>query len=348
MSPGVARVLGIAAALILSGYIVFDGWRQHGKDRLAITLVQAVGFLVVSMAVALIFLTPERLPSEVSIDLRTWGLMVVIGMVSCFFIQRYFGKKEGLTGDQILTLWVYGGLSALFGARLLHVSVNWGDYAHAPITALLFWDGGMAFVGGALAALVFTALYLRKNGFGLRALDALTLGVALTHGFGRIGCFAAGCCYGRETDSALAVAFPPGSIAQFTMAHAGIIGPFDSTPTLHPTQLYSSALTFLVGFVLLAWFRSGRSKPGTIVAGYFLLYPVVRFMIELIRGDPEREFPLVRYPLDDPRILSTTQTAALVLVPLAAAAMVYLLKRPEVRLPAAGAAPEEAPRGSPS
>ena len=71
-------------------------------------------------------------------------------------------------------------------------------------------------------------------------------------------------------------------------------------------------------------------------------------MIELIRGDPEREFPLLRYPLEDPRILSTTQTAALVLVPLAAAAMVYLLKRPEVRLPAAGAAPEEAPRGSPS
>ncbi|MEQ9503689.1 MAG: prolipoprotein diacylglyceryl transferase [Deltaproteobacteria bacterium] len=317
MSPGTARVLGFVAVFVLSGYIVYDGLKTHGRAKLTVTLLQAVGFFVVSMGVALVFLTPERLPPEVVINLRSWGLMVVVGMTTCFLIQRHFGRGAGLTGEQILTLWVYGGICALIGARGLHVSVNWSDYAANPVSALTFWDGGMAFVGGALGALAFAFIYLRRIGLGLAALDALTLGVALTHGFGRIGCFMAGCCYGRPTDLPWAVSFPVGSLAQFTMAYLGQIGPTDPTPHLHPTQLYESLLTFAIGFVLLFIYLKKKPRPGTIVAGYFLAYSVVRFLIELVRDDPEREFPFIRWPADDPRMFSTTQTVSVVLVPLA-------------------------------
>jgi phosphatidylglycerol:prolipoprotein diacylglycerol transferase len=133
------------------------------------------------------------------------------------------------------------------------------------------------------------------------------------------------------------------------MAYAGTIGPLDPTPPLHPTQIYASGLTFAIGFVLLFWFLKGKPKPGMIVAGYFVLYPVVRFLIELVRGDPERSFPLIAYPAENPRIFSTTQTAALFLVPLAIYAMVRLARQPAPeRSPEAAVAPEEAHRGTPS
>lgn len=327
LSPSTARVLGFVAVFVLSGYIIYDGLKTHGREKLTVTLLQAFGFFVVSIAVALIFLTPERLPHEVVIDLRSWGLMVVIGMTSCFLIQRYFGGRAGLTGEQILTIWVYGGIAALVGARGLHVLVNWGDYAANPVTALTFWDGGMAFVGGAIFALAFALIYLKRLGLGLAALDALCLGVALTHGFGRIGCFLAGCCYGRPTDLPWAVSFPVGSLAQFTMAYLGQIGPTDPTPHVHPTQLYESFLTFAIGFFLLWVYLKKRPKPGTIVAGYFILYSVVRFLIELVRDDPERSFPLIQWPADDPRILSTTQTVSVVLVPIAIYALWRIHRR---------------------
>lgn len=318
-----ARWLGLAAAVLLSAYIVWDGYRTHGRARLGLTLLQAGAFFAVAFGGAYLLLTPENLPPEFGLPLRTWGLMVVIGMSTCFLVQRWLGREVGLTGDQILTIWVYGGIAALIGARGLHVLVNWSSYAEAPATALNFTDGGMAFIGGALGSLLFSVLYLRRTGAPmLLSLDALVLGIALTHGFGRLGCFFAGCCYGQATDLPWGVSFPVGSIAQYTMAQAGHIAETAATPHVHPTQLYEAGLTFVVGFALLAWHRR-RPTPGMIVAGYFLAYPVVRFLLETIRDDPEREF-LFRFPAEAPRILSTTQTVSLVLVPVAIAAMIYL------------------------
>ena len=316
LTPDSARLWGFAVAFVLSAYIVFDGYKTHGRERLALTLMQAGAFFAVAFGVAYVFITPDRLPEAFGIPLRMYGLMVVIGMVSCFFIQRHFGRRLGLTGDQILTIWVYGGISAIVGARGLHVFVNWSEYAAQPMAAFQFWDGGLAFIGAALASLLFSLIFLRRIGAPLLpSLDALTLGVALTHGFGRLGCFFAGCCYGRASDLPWAVSFPVGSIAQYTMVQLGTLAEGLPTPHLHPTQLYEAAVTFAIGGALLLWYRRG-AKPGMIVTGYLAAYPCMRFLLELVRDDPEREF-LVRIPEEAPRLLSTTQTVALLVVPAA-------------------------------
>lgn len=315
LGPQLAQVLAILVSVGLSAYVVWDGLKLHGRTQLPALLAQAALVLAVGLGLSLYFLTPGRLPPELAIDIRSWGVMVVVGMYSCFFIQRHYGQKVGLTGDQILSIWVYGGLLAVVGARGLHVLVNWSDYAEAPLTALKFWDGGMAFIGAAVIAAGFSFFYLRRLGQGLVALDALALGVAMTHGLGRIGCFLAGCCYGQATDLPVGVSFPVGSIAQFTQAQLGLIQSTEPTAHLHPTQLYEAAFCFLIGFFLWSRYRRG-AVPGTIIAGYFALYPFARFFVELVRDDPEREF-LFRFPAEAPVILSTTQTSALVLVPLA-------------------------------
>lgn len=342
LTAGSARTWAFVAAVLLSLYIVFDGYRSHGKAKLGVTLLQAGAFFVVSAWAVYAFVVPENLPSGVfGLPLRTYGLMVVTGMVTCFFIQRHFGKKVGLTGDQILTVWVYGGVTALVGARGLHVLVNWGDYADAPRTALAFWDGGLVFIGAALSSLAFAVWYLRKVEVPiLRSLDALTLGIALTHGFGRLGCFFAGCCYGRPTDLPWGVSFPVGSIAQYTLVQMGVLAEGVPTPHLHPTQMYEAAATFTIGFGLLAWYLKGRPRPGMILTGYLLAYPVTRFFLELVRDDPEREF-LVRIPEEAPRILSTSQTGALIIVPVALLVLRWLKNRPEDTPPAPQAAASE-------
>ena len=105
----------------------------------------------------------------------------------------------------------------------------------------------------------------------LAYLDTLIPFVALAQGFGRIGCFLAGCCYGRETDSFLGVIFPYGSIAP-----SGI--------KLLPTQLFSSAGDFLLflGLLLLA----GRVRQrGVVGSAYLIAYGIGRFAMEFLRGD---------------------------------------------------------------
>lgn len=337
-----ARILGALVAVLLSLYIVWDGRRGEAPKKLSVLWAQAVLFLLGSLAVIYWFVTPERLPPEFFVPLRTWGLMVVVGMFVCFFIQRRLGREVGLAGEDVLTIWVYGGIAAIIGARLVHVSVNWGDYAEAPLSVFQFWDGGMAYIGSMLGALIFATVYLLRSNKPLFAsLDVLCLGVALTHGFGRLGCFSAGCCYGKSTELFWGVSFPAGSIAQYAMQTAGIVGPGQPTPHLHPTQLLSSALTFALGLALYLWWRRAKPQPGLLVAAYLMTYPSLRFLVELLRGDPEREF-LFRWPEAEPYILSTTQTGALVIVPLAAVAF-WAIKSGRLREPTVSGTPASHP-----
>lgn len=316
-SPSTARLAAVIATVLLGAFIIWDGLRTDGKGRLGVLLLQAGLFTGIGVAAALAFLTPERLPETVQIDLRSWGLFTVLSLLLGFAVQRRFGRRAGLSSEQILSIWVYGGIFLLIGARGLHVALNWGDYAAQPLAAIAFWDGGLALLGGILPAILFVILFLGRQGLGLAALDAIILGVALSQGVGRIGCFLAGCCYGQVTDSWLGVSFPLGSIAQFTLAHQGHIDWAESTPPLHPTQLYEAAAAFAVGLMLLFVHRRGTARPGAVTCGYLLAYPAARFLLEILRYDPEREF-LFRWPAEAPLILSTAQTTAVLLMPLAA------------------------------
>jgi phosphatidylglycerol:prolipoprotein diacylglycerol transferase len=323
-SPETGQIAGFVATILLSAFIVYDGYKTHGRDELPATIAQAVAFLLVGLLVSALLITRDHVADPVVLDIRSWGIMAVVGMCACFLVQRRLGGAIGITGEQILTLWVYGGVAAVFGARALHVAVNWGAYAPRPLSAIAFWDGGMVYIGGVTSALLVGFYYARRFKLGLRAFDVLAVGVASTQGLGRIGCFLAGCCYGRETSLPWGVQFHEGSIALFEMKNTGQLAA-DAlvTPHLHPTQIYEALACFAIGGFLYAWYKRGP-KPGTIVAGYFMLYSSVRFLLELIRYDPDRQF-LFRVPESDPLVLSTSQTAGILLI---IAALVFVLRRP--------------------
>ena len=116
-------------------------------------------------------------------------------------------------------------------------------------------------------------LYCRKKKWNiLEMMDITVAGLAIAQGFGRIGCFLAGCCYGAETQLPIGVVFPEGSLAP-----AGI--------HVHPTQIYSSIFDFILGIFLLYYGKKQREN-GKVMGMYLMIYSIGRFLVEFLRNDP--------------------------------------------------------------
>jgi phosphatidylglycerol:prolipoprotein diacylglycerol transferase len=155
--------------------------------------------------------------------------------------------------------------------------VDAGYYWEHPrrILSLETLQAGGVFYGGLLGALAVAAWYLRKTRLpALVVADAFAPAIALGHAIGRIGCFAAGCCWGTECHLPWAVTFT-------SMAASQLVGVPLGLP-LHPTQLYESAAEFAI-FGILYW-RFGRPHGrGDIISLYLMLYGAARFLVEFFR-----------------------------------------------------------------
>ena len=193
--------------------------------------------------------------------IHTYGLFVALGILIGVTLGEHLYRRAGGEPGRIVDMSVIVVLAGLTGARITFVLINWGFYTEAPLEIIKFWRGGLVFYGGLIggsAAFILTTRYYR-----LPLRDMLDIGAAvvpLGHAFGRLGCFSAGCCYGRPSNLPWSVTFTdPQCLA------AGIL----NTP-VHPTQLYS--FLFLAGLtVFLVWLYPRRRFPGQMVAFYLIL-----------------------------------------------------------------------------
>ena len=203
-----------------------------------------------------------------------YGLMIGIGVLCCIFTGMKRAKKNGLSEDAVIDIAIWGLLAGFLGAKLLYVIVEWKRFLADPLSVL--GSEGFVVYGGIIACVLAAIIYCkRKKLVFLEYFDLCSASIALAQGFGRIGCFLAGCCYGRETTSSLGVVFPEGSLAP-----AGV--------KVLPTQLFSSAGDFGIMFVLL-WHYHHRKKVGDTGFLYMLLYGIGRFGIEFLRNDNRGE-----------------------------------------------------------
>jgi len=152
--------------------------------------------------------------------------------------------------------------------------INFGFFRQHPWQALRLSEGGLVFYGGLALGVLVAVFYLKWYKLPVwRWADLFTPYVALGLVFGRIGCFLAGCCYGKETSLPWGVTFThPASLARVNVA-------------LHPAQLYEAAACLAI-FVFLSWMEKRRSFEGQIFWLFVLLYAVTRFVIEMVRDDP--------------------------------------------------------------
>ncbi len=218
------------------------------------------------------------------LHLKTYGACMAVGFILCWtLIERLSGRKD-LSG-LIVALMVSGVL----GSRAAYVIEHWrAEFAANPLAVVRIDQGGLMFYGGLiLAIVVFFAWCAWKREHPLRLADLLCTVIPLGHAFGRIGCFFYGCCYGKISDSPLAVAFPVHSPAWFEQFHAGLIGSAAkaSLPVL-PTQLFESAALFALFAVLLVLRRRVAERPGILSGVYLIAYALLRFGMEYLRGDP--------------------------------------------------------------
>ncbi|HEX6650095.1 MAG TPA: prolipoprotein diacylglyceryl transferase [Pyrinomonadaceae bacterium] len=213
-----------------------------------------------------------------SFPINTYGVFLAIAFLCAILISTRLGERDGLPRQKIYDLSLWMLLAGLVGSKILMLFTE-PEYRDNPVQliSLDFLRSGGVFYGGLLGAVL--AGYLLMKRYQLpwwKTADAFAPGIAIGNFFGRQGCFAAGCCWGKPTTLPWGV--------KFTELGHEITGvPTDTY--LHPTQLYESFAMLLVFFFLL-WLHKRKRFSGQVILAYALLYSVIRFAIEFLRADP--------------------------------------------------------------
>lgn len=214
--------------------------------------------------------------------LYTYGLFVAMGFMAAIWVSQKIAKNHSnshdISPEIIMDIFFVILLSAMLGARFLYVFINFDSYKNNLIDIFKIWNGGLVFFGGLLTSVIATAVYLKIKKLNIwKIADIIAPGLALGHALGRIGCFFAGCCYGKECALPFAVKFTNPE----TLAPMGIY--------LHPTQIYSVFANLILFFILLGLLKIKKFN-GMVFLSYIMLYSLFRSIIEFFRGDFRGDF----------------------------------------------------------
>jgi phosphatidylglycerol:prolipoprotein diacylglycerol transferase len=267
----------------------------------------------------LIDVGPLRLP--------TYGVLLVTALITALYLVVRRGRREGLDSGRLLDFSTWLIVVGIVGAKALMVLTDWRYFWQYP-GQLVSWStlrAGGVFYGGVIADCLFALWYIRVHRLPIgKTFDVYAPALALGLGIGRLGCFAAGCDYGKPTTSFLGVVFTNPFSHEVAGTPLGI--------PLHPTQLYEALATFLIFGVLMASYRQKR-YDGQIFLLYLVLYAGARFFIEFLRGDEDRGFVF-------DHLLSTSQFIALLTLAVAVGLAIYMKGRQREAGVAAGPAPK--------
>lgn len=236
------------------------------------------------------------------ITIRGYGVMIALGYITAILVAYYRAKAYGLEREAIIDIALIAVISGILGAKLLYIIVEFKAFIEDPLEVI--GSAGFVVYGGIIAGIIACMIYtIRKKISFMSYFDIVMPSIAINQGIGRIGCFFAGCCYGKETDSCIGVTFPEES-----MAPTGV--------KVLPTQLFSCVGDLLIGAFLIIYARHAKYK-GNVAAMYLLVYGIGRFLIEFLRDDSRGAIGF----------LSTSQFISLIMVLLSIVLFVINKKR---------------------
>ena len=246
------------------------------------------------------------------LNIYAYGFFIVLGFGAGVFFTILKAKKVGIEVplERVIDILFYSVLSAIVGSRILFVLIHFDFYRENPLKIFKLWEGGLVFYGGLIFAIGISMGYMRWYRLPIwRLTDLVSPSIALGLFFGRIGCFFAGCCYGKETSLPWGIPFTdPNSLARLNVS-------------LHPTQLYDAASSLAI-FFFLNWREKRKTFDGQIFFLFLLFYSISRFFIEMLRGDPRG------FLFGD--LLSTSQGIGIFLA-ISSLFMLFYLKKGQIR-----------------
>lgn len=238
-----------------------------------------------------------------------YGFFIVVGFVAATVLAVLKIRRSDIeiSLENEADLLFYTVLSAFLGSRILYVLLHFDVFRRDPLQVFKLWEGGLVFYGGLIAAAGVALGYMKWHRLPVWKLaDLISPLIALGLSSGRIGCFLAGCCYGKETSLPWAVVFRnPDSLARLNVP-------------LHPTQIYDAA-NGLILFFFLSWMEKRKSFDGQIFWLFLFLYSITRFFVEIFRGDPRG------FVFKD--LLSTSQAIGILLAIFSAFMLFYIKER---------------------
>ncbi|MBI5508487.1 MAG: prolipoprotein diacylglyceryl transferase [Deltaproteobacteria bacterium] len=221
-------------------------------------------------------------------SLHTYGLLIAGGFLLAMVLAKKQAEREGEDPDRIVDLAFYVLVSGLVGSRIIFIFTKLDEYAKNPIEIVMFWRGGLVWYGGFIGAALFILYYTRRFHLNFfKFTDIMIPYTALAHAFGRLGCVAAGCCFGQPADLPWSIQFPVGSMAHHQQQADGLIGIGDPSLPVHPVQLYEAGFELLM-FALLTLMRPYKRVHGQLLLTWMMIYPIFRSINEMYRGDKER------------------------------------------------------------
>lgn len=245
--------------------------------------------------------------------INSYAIVALVGAVLAVLFSFLYYRKSCKADADIILMYLFAAIGAFIGMHLLYAVTNIPNFRILSraenfiqfVQLLGMLVGGSVFYGGLLGGLLGGWLYMKKLKMDpVLTTDCAAPAIALFHGFGRIGCFLGGCCYGVETQHGIV----------FTDA---LIESANGVPRV-PVQLYEAAFEFALFFLLWGLLAKGRLK-GRLLCLYLTVYPVGRFILEFWRGDEYRGFLFG---------LSTSQIISIILFAVSAAVFIFSPQKP--------------------
>lgn len=219
------------------------------------------------------------------VKISTYGVLVALGLIVAYFLALKLSRSQGIAEDKAESVFIYAALFGLVGSRVAFV-IEHPEEIKSLIDFIALWKGGVSFLGG-LAGGIFGALVaVKRHSLPLwKVADIAAPSLALAHSIGRLGCTAAGCCYGRPVpnveDVSAGIHFMKDFPFFYVVFPSGAVAP-QGIP-LYPTQLLEAGGNFLIFLILLFLFRR-KKFDGEVFSLYMLLYGAERFALEFYRG----------------------------------------------------------------
>lgn len=209
-----------------------------------------------------------------SFYIPTYGVLVAIAFLTGLAVTTRLGRNASFSAEKITNLAVYCAIAGIVGAKLFMFLFDIGDYIRDPgqIFTMATLQAAGVFHGGFIVALIFAYFYLDRHKMPvLKTMDVFAPGIAVGQAIGRLGCFAAGCCWGKVCYLPWGVRF-----------RSDFAAPVPLGVPLHPVQLYESTADLFIFFILYRTFNRSH-KAGQVIGLYLVLYSIARFVIEFFR-----------------------------------------------------------------